>query len=57
MDCSLVIHIASHLTVEGNKVGQAQLPFCKAILTTPDHLVLLFGNAFQEDFLHHLPKD
>lgn len=55
MDCSLVINKASHLTAEGNEVNL----LCKYMLTTPGYILVLhvFGNAFQEDFPHHLPKD
>lgn len=34
MDCSPVFHTASHLTVEGNELGQVQFPLYKSMLTT-----------------------
>ena len=57
LHCSALIHQVSHRTVEGYHVGQAWISLCESTLTTLSHiLVLVCGNAFQEDFLHHFPR-
>lgn len=55
--CSPLMHGASHLITEGNKVGQMSFAFDKAILALPNHCLVLYvpGNGFQEDLLHNLP--
>jgi len=49
----------SYLITEGYQVGQTSFPFDKFMLNTPNQLLLLYsyGNVFQEDFLHHLPRN
>lgn len=47
---SPLTHQASHLMVESCQVGWAWLlwlPLCKSMLTTPRHLLRVFGNGFQ----------
>lgn len=50
------LHQISYLTVENKQMVQTWLPFHKATLTTPSHLLVLhnFGNRLQDYFFHHL---
>lgn len=54
--CSLLIHGASPLIMQGSKVGQVSFGFDKATLALPSHhLVLLCAQKhFLEDLLHNL---
>lgn len=53
-----LVHETIHLIAEGYEASLAWFPTCKSMLTTPSDLQVLpvFGNGFQEDFLHHLPR-
>ena len=55
--CSPLTHQASCLIVEGYQVNKARSPLCKSTPTTPNHLLVfnMFGNSFQDCFLHQLP--
>lgn len=56
--CSFLVCWVSLLIVKCYHVGEAQSPLRISMLTTPRHLlVLVFGNGFQDYFLHSIPRD
>lgn len=61
VDYSPFVHQSSHIIAEGYQIGQACSSLCKSLLTSPYHLLVCSGfhvlkNAFQKDFLYHLPE-
>ena len=56
--CSPFVYHANHFIVEGYWLGQSWLPCGRSMLTTPDHLLVLYvtGNSFQDYLLHHFSR-
>lgn len=52
IQCSTLIHWASHLFIDSYQFCQARFPLCKSMLTIPSHLLAfsMSGNSFQNYF-------
>lgn len=54
---SIFIYPANHLLTEEYQVGQVLFSLQKSMFITPyNHLVLMFGNGFQDYLVYQFPK-